>query len=80
MNPVTKRYCENVPRSIADLIRSVYETRSSIGHDDTRSLSQAAEIYDWSVDLFIKFIWDASDHWSQERILDWFDFLPSHRA
>lgn len=77
MNPVTKRYCENVPQSIADLIHSVYQTRAANGHDDASSLTQIAEIYYWNVDLFIKFIWDCSDTRSQDRILDWLDFLPS---
>ena len=73
-NPATRRYCD-VPLSIADLIESVYETRSIIGHDDESSLSQIAEIYYWNVDLFIKFIWEGSDSWTHERILDWLDLL-----
>ncbi len=75
MNPETMRYCDNVPLSMADLIKSVYKTRLvNFGHDDESSLSQIAEIYYWNVDLFIKFIWEGSDRRSHERILD---ILPS---
>lgn len=87
---MTRRYCDNVPETIANLINSVY-AYSFFEYDrkygkviswvcDDNSLSQIEEIYYWNVDLFIKFIWEGSDHWTHERILDWLDFIPSHRA
>ena len=84
MNPVTNRYCDNVPKTIADLINEVYTTSSDrqaidgsryLGFHDEKTLDTIAEIYYWNVDLFIKFIWDSCDRWSQERILVWLNFL-----
>ena len=71
MNPVAKARCDNVPKSIADLIHAVYDTRFRIGHDDEGSLRQIAEIYYWNVDLFVNFIWEGSTRWSQDRMMEW---------
>jgi hypothetical protein len=79
MNPKTMKYCDNVPKSVADLIHAVYETRSIFGYDDDKSLKTCAEIYDWNVDLFIKFIWDGYSS-SHEQILEWLKAVWLDRA
>ncbi len=73
---MTKRYCD-VPVSIAELIHSVYQSSGLVGYQDEKTLSTIAEVYYWNVDLFIKFIWNGSNRWNQERIVEWLDLLPN---
>ena len=57
-NPMTKNFCDCVPKSIADMIHDVYDRWCDYRHHDDETCFLIAEIYYWNVDLFIHFIWD----------------------